>query len=422
MDFSFLELHEQAVPLHTEALQIYKAFAGKDPRVSKVNLANSIHNLAIGLRSLGDYEKALAHEQQVLELWNEFTSPHGNDFDSRLLNSLHNKAMDLRALGRLEEALQVHQEILHSLREFMKHNPQSLHNVNLAFSIHNAAVDHRALRRHKEALEYENEVLELWQSLAGISEETKNAYSAVFLQNAATDLRALEDYEGSLKYEREASTFYQGLVSNDERSTNNFSLIFSLNNIAADLGKLDRWEESLEQAQEALEIYNSLAEHPEESSAQNGGGESPFTPEENQPKTLEYTYYISLTTLSSALFGVGEYGKTCTTREEIVQGLRRLDRDNLQNCMPFLADALLSLATSFSSLGDHTRARGTAEEAILVYRQLAENMPAIYNGELQRALRTQNDILIEAGATEDAKLIKGELEETDHPSPRSEEE
>jgi tetratricopeptide (TPR) repeat protein len=110
---SDLEQREEALTAETEAMQIFRSLAKKNPAKFEPQYAQSLVNLATRLSQVGRHGKALAPIEEAIELY-QILIGRGRAprmFASRLLSAFRTLADILDGLGRTAEAARLRRSI-----------------------------------------------------------------------------------------------------------------------------------------------------------------------------------------------------------------------------------------------------------------------------------------------------------------------
>src|ERR1019366_8988363 len=114
---------------------------------------------------------------------------------------------------------------------------------------------------------------------------------------------------------------------------------------------------------------------------------------QNRPDVFLPNLAMSLHNLANVLSGLGRAREALAQAEEAVRIYRQLAQQHSEAFLPDLALTLNSLATTLSDLGRFEEALVQAEESVRIYRQLARQRPDAFQPDLARSLSLRGRIL-----------------------------
>jgi tetratricopeptide (TPR) repeat protein len=121
----------------------------------------------------------------------------------------------------------------------------------------------------------------------------------------------------------------------------------------------------------------------------------------------------SLDTLATAYIAVGRYGEALTSGEQAIGMYRQLAQANSDAYEPDLAMALATTAEALlGQAADLLRALRTATEATNIYARWAERLPDAYGDRLRSTRSTLADVLESLGRTQEAADLRRLLDST----------
>ncbi|MGH3779390.1 MAG: tetratricopeptide repeat protein [Pseudonocardiaceae bacterium] len=211
-----------AIQLDEDTLTRYRRVLGND----HPDTLRSAHNLAVGLRALGEHEQARELGEDTLSRRRRVL---GDDHPDTLL-SAHNLAVGLRALGEHERARRLHEDTLTRRRRVLgDDHPDTLRSAN------NLANNLSALGEHEQARELHEDTLTRRRRVLG----NDHPHALLSANNLAADLGALGEHEQARELDEDTLTRYRRVLGDDHHST-----LLSANNLAADLRALGEQEQA----------------------------------------------------------------------------------------------------------------------------------------------------------------------------------
>jgi putative methionine-R-sulfoxide reductase with GAF domain len=210
-----------AIQLDEDILTRYRRVLGED----HPETLRSAHNLAVGLRALGEHEQARQlHEDTLTRRRRVLGEDHPDT-----LRSANNLANNLSALGEHEQARQLHEDTLTRRRRVLgEDHPDTLRSAN------NLANNLSALGEHEQARQLHEDTLTRRRRVLG----DDHPHSLLSANNLAADLSALGEHEQARQLNDDTLTRYRRLLGDDHPST-----LLSANNLAADLRALGEHEQ-----------------------------------------------------------------------------------------------------------------------------------------------------------------------------------
>lgn len=153
------ELHSQLQTwsFYKEKIELYERLLGK---LSIREDGLYLGNLGIAYKSIGEYEKALALQQQSLEIDRQIGNKQGE------ANSLGNLGNVYLSIGECEKALAIHQQSLEIMRQIKNRDGE-------AISLYNLAMTWVKLDRKWEALQAFKAARELYFAMGVVFEVQK---------------------------------------------------------------------------------------------------------------------------------------------------------------------------------------------------------------------------------------------------------
>lgn len=207
-----LGLHDRAAELFASSLDLRRA----PSLAGSLDVAESLHNLAMALHAKGDYQASEQRYRDALEIRRQKLPTNAPS----LAQTLNGLGSLLVAQGRLEEGESLFREAL----RFQRQRSASQHAV-LASTLHNLGRLSHDLGKLSEAEELLREALELRRRLLGRDHvetaRTLNALAGVLLQRG--DLRSAE--ECVVEYLAAARKFFAGDHEDVARALHNLAFV-----------------------------------------------------------------------------------------------------------------------------------------------------------------------------------------------------
>jgi tetratricopeptide (TPR) repeat protein len=229
---------EQARKLDTQALEMrQRLYANDHPAI-----ADSLAGLAANLRALGDAKQAMKLNTQALTMRRRLY--HGDH--PYLARSLHGLAMDLRVLGQVRQAMELDRSALDMRRRLYQ-----IDHPAIAYSAGNLAVDLQLLEEWHQAYQIDKEALAMQQRL----HQDDHPDVAIALSNLANDLYMLGDVNQAGQLDSRALRIHQRVHDHD-----NLVIVESLRNLAVDMHALGKVGEARRLDEEASAMHNRLRE------------------------------------------------------------------------------------------------------------------------------------------------------------------
>jgi hypothetical protein len=181
----------------------------------------------------------------------------------------------------------------------------------------------------------------------------------------------------SIQASSEAIELYRELIASGKNELK-IELAGSLNNLSNHLREAGDLERALATAEEAVNLLHEL---------------------EQLDGPPPHLLLAALNTLSNALNSLGHWARSLQFRREVVRLCRERASIRRDEFLPYLANALPNLASSLGKMGFLEEARETAEEAVLLYRELAKKYPS-FEEDLARALDVLANHAIDIGCSD----------------------
>jgi tetratricopeptide (TPR) repeat protein len=315
------------------------------------------------LAAAGQHQQALTSTEEAVAIWRRLAEVNSATYLPDLAASLGNLGTFLSEVGRRDEALAPAEEAVDLYRRLAEANPAYL--PDLATSLVNLGTFLSAVGRREEALAAIEEAVAITRRLAEANPAAYLPNLAASLVNLGTFLSAVGRRDEAVTPTEEAVTIRRRLAEANPAAYLP-DLATSLNNLGVWLSHLGRRDEALTPTEEAVTITRRLAEA--------------------NPAAYLPDLAMSLSNLAVRLSHLGRRDEALTPTEEAVTIRRRLAEANPAAYLPDLAMSLSNLGKFLSEVGRPNEALGPAKEAVDLYRRLAEANPAAYEPEFARAL------------------------------------
>jgi tetratricopeptide (TPR) repeat protein len=263
---------------------------------------------------------------------------------------------------------------------------------NLAMSLHDQSVRLADLGRCEEALTADGEATSIYRRLAE-ADPNLEWRLAMSLDSQSSRLVVLQRWEEGLTAIGEAASIYRQLAEAGP-DTYRPALAVSLRSQSGCLAVLGRPEQALTAIDEAVAIYRGLAE----------GRPDTFLTHwrKARPDTFLSALAGALYDQSGRLAGLGRLEQALAPIDEAVAIYRQLAEAGPDTYLKWLAGALYDQSGRLAGLQRWEQALAPIDEAVAIYRQLAEAGPDTYRPALAGALYDQSGRLAGLGRLEEA--------------------
>jgi tetratricopeptide (TPR) repeat protein/chaperone required for assembly of F1-ATPase len=248
---------EEADKEFTEAVEIYRELADKNPEAYRPDVAKALNNLAILDSRQSRMEEARKEFAEALQIFRELTQKNQEVCWPLVATTLNNLANADLNRGRLEEARKEFVEALQTYRGLAQKN-QELHAPFVALTLNNLGNLALDQGRLEDARKQFAEALQIRRELAQKNPEVYRPYTAATLNNLAITDSHLNRLEDARKEFAEALDIYRELAQKNEATYRSF-IATTLNYLGdVDLHQGRREEEARKEFAEALQIYEIL--------------------------------------------------------------------------------------------------------------------------------------------------------------------
>ncbi|CAM5521974.1 tetratricopeptide repeat protein [Streptomyces avidinii] len=354
----------------TEAVQIYRGLAERDPETFLPYLAGSLNNLSSRQSELGDHTAALATITEAVEIRRTV----GQDNPSRLpdlASALNNLSVQQSNTGDRTGALTSITEAVEIRRTLSRDDSRFL--AGLAGSLNNLANQQNDNGDRTGALTSSTEAVKIYRALTRDDPAAFLPDLASALNNLSIQQGATGDRTAALDSCTEAVSIYQALAEGNPGAFLPY-LAASLNNVAVQQSNTGDRAGALASSTEGVALYRMLA-------TDNPGA---FLPD----------LAASVNNLSVQQSNTGDRAGALATITEAVQLYRTLAADNPAASLPHLAGSLNNLSIRRGEIGDRAGALATITEAVQLYRRLATENAAAFLPDLASAL---NNLAVQQG-------------------------
>jgi CHAT domain-containing protein len=334
--------YPKALPLHKQARDLRKKVLGEQ----HPDYAHGLYNLAGLYRDMGDYPKALNLVEQVRDLTKKLQGEQHPDYAYSLngLAMLYQDMGDYRtALPLLKQALALRKKVLGE------------QHPDYAQSLHSLAVQYRDMGDYHKALPLQEQARDLYKKLLG---EGHPDY-AHSLYNLAWLYQDMGDYRKALPLYEQARALRKKVLGEQHPA-----YAHSLNNLAALYQDMGDYHKALPLQEQARDLRKKLV-----------GEEHPH-------------YAHSLNNLAMLYWGMGDYRKALLLFEQA----RDLYKKVLGEQHPHYATSLYNLARLYRDMDDHPKALTLLEQALALRKKvLGEGHPQ-YARSLEYLARLYQDM------------------------------
>ncbi|MFX0581117.1 tetratricopeptide repeat protein [Nocardia nepalensis] len=341
----------QALDPALEAVEHYRDLAATDSNAAVANLASTLSNLSAVLVKLERLDEAvkILHEAIALD-GQQLGKPTAAVDVPNYARRLTNVGELLGRTGHPREGIEASREAVALQRQLAERDPRAnLH--DLASSLMNLGRLLGRLGQPQEALDATQEAVDLRRRLADIEPDTYTAELAQAVHNLSIDLTNLGKPEQALDAAREAVGLYRSLTKKKPQ-IHIAALAKVLFGLANRLGDLGQAHKALEPAREAVAIYRRLVK---------------ANTDIHLPELA-----VALSNLSVWLGTTGQAEEALENAQESVALLQRLSDISADAYLADLAHAMGNAAVQLNAVGRPREALETVDEAIVLGRRLVE--------------------------------------------------
>ncbi|KII96170.1 hypothetical protein PLICRDRAFT_49059 [Plicaturopsis crispa FD-325 SS-3] len=386
--------HHESLSFAERVVTIYRRLSRRRPGFFDAHLALALNNVAVSLRNLRLYDKAIQSAEEAVHIYRTLANENHRQ---ELATYLHTYSMclhesgsqDTKALEISQEALRIRQDLAQGVQHDQSHTRATSRSRGLVGFLK------RPLSRGPSAAKKTKVKADSLTSHSRTS--TQSDLAASYLGTSSCLIR-LESYQEACQASREANSLYATLATVRPESFVPQQAI-SLSNLHLCLDRLRLHADALPIAEELVRVRRWIVE-------------GHLTTENNA--LLADAHYHLFTTLrqlkrhKEALKAIRSARKLASSLHGLsvcLTGLH-LDEDalaaaaesaryhrELAHAHPdpqtsqSLASALIHFSDRSYAVGRHRRALEAGKEALRIYRRLAIERPQVFSNSLARSLR-----------------------------------
>jgi tetratricopeptide (TPR) repeat protein len=340
---------------------------------------HAIH--AVRLANAGRREEALAPAEEAASTYRRLAEANPDAYLPELAMSLNSLGGRLAGLGQREQALARIEEATGIYRRLAEADPAAWL-PDFATSLSNVGIRLAELGRQEEGCAHAEEATGIYRRLAEANPAAHLPDLAMSLDNLGVHLAGLGRRHDGVNPAEEATGIYRRLAEANP-AVYLPNLAMSLNNLGKLLSDLGRQEQALGHTEGAVSIHRRLAQA--------------------NPAAFEPDLATSLINLGLQLAALNRR-EALAPAEEATEMYRRLAKTNPAAYLPDLAVSLRAYARTCTMI-DHNlpKALEAADEAVILYQQLATWLPQVFGAaELRLAHQTLADVRVRLGHTDHA--------------------
>jgi tetratricopeptide (TPR) repeat protein len=236
--FSIRDLgdYRQAIEYYEQALAILKTVYGEKHQ----DIADSLSNIGSTWEAFGDYPRAIDYYEQALAIFKKICG----EKDSRVADGLNKLGLAWNTLGDSKKTIEYCEQALHIWKEVHGDNhPQ------VAAGLNNLGLAWNALGDHKKAIEYYEQALSIDRTVYG---ET-HPDIAIDLNNLGSAWEALGDLKRSIDYYEQALSIDRTVFGEEHPN-----VATRLNNLGSAWDALGDHRRAIEYYEQALVIWEEV--------------------------------------------------------------------------------------------------------------------------------------------------------------------
>ena len=308
----------EASRLFEQARVIYTRELGEDHRDTLVSMSN----LAITYRALGQYDKALALNEQTLKLRRIKLGEDHLD----TLASMNNLAITYNSLGQNDKTLVLYEQILKLQRaKFGEGHPSTLTSMN---SLANTYV---ALGQFDKALALNEQTLKLRRIKLG----EDHPDTLVSMDRMAVTYNSSGQSDKALALQERTLQLMRAKLGEDHPNT-----LGLMSNLAGTYNQLGQFDKAVALGERTLQLMRAKL-----------GEDNPNTP-------------VMMNNLGAFYSSLNEFDKALALAEEVL----KLNRAKLGEDHPYTIGAMAGVAVNYSALGQYDKAVVLSEQALKLSR------------------------------------------------------
>jgi len=249
---------EEAETAYTEALEIRKKLAKKNPDAYNPDVAMTENNLGNLYRNLGRFREAETAYIEALEIRKKLAQKNPDTYNPEVAQTQNNLGIIYKDLGRFEEAEHTYTEALEIRKKLAEKNPDA-YNPDVAQTQNNLGNIYSDAGRFEEAEHTYTEALRIFRELAEKNPEAYNPYVGVLKDNLGTFYQDLGRFEEAEHAHNEALKILKKLAEKNPDAYNP-GVANTLINFGVLYVKTNRLVQAEKEFRKALDIYNPLFE------------------------------------------------------------------------------------------------------------------------------------------------------------------
>ncbi|NGX31514.1 MAG: Photosystem I assembly protein Ycf3 [Chlamydiae bacterium] len=307
------------------------------PNQNHPDLVNSLHDVGIVYRKMGDAKTALKYLKDALEMT---TALYPNQNRPDLAGCLDSVGLAYLELGDAKTALKYLKDAL----EMTKALYPNQNHPDLAFYLNNMGMAYKAIGDAKTALKYLKDALEMAKAL----NPNQNHPDLVFyLNNMGMAYLELGDAKTALKYLKDTLEMTKALYPNQDH----YNLANSLNNMGMVYLELGDAKTALKYLKDALEMTKAL-----------------------YPNQNHFFLANALNNMGMAYKAIGDAKTALKYLKDALEMAKALNPN--QN-HPFLVTSLDNVGVAYETLGD-------AEKALKYYQKALDMAKMVYDEDSEK--------------------------------------
>jgi tetratricopeptide (TPR) repeat protein len=204
---------------YTEALEIRRELAEKNPQAYNPDVAMTLNNLGLLQANILKHEEAKESYKEALEIYTDLAENNPQAYSPDVAMTLNNLGILQANIQKHEEAEKSFTEALEINRDLAKNNPQA-YNPDLASTLNNLGVFQANIQKHAEAEKSYKEALEIYRELAEKNPQAYNPDVAMTLNNLGNLQKDNQNYEEAEKSYTEALEIKRDLAEKNPQAYN----------------------------------------------------------------------------------------------------------------------------------------------------------------------------------------------------------
>lgn len=358
--------YKKALQYQEKALNVYES----NSKEHKEDIAGCYNNIATIYNTMGNYSESLEYHQKALVIYK-----HNNEDNVNMADCYNNIANVYCNMGDYPKSLEYHQKALKIFEHVFGFN-----HLNTAKSFNNVGIVYEELGYYEKALNCYEKALKIYERVRG----SNHTDTAMCYNNIGNAYNSMGNYIKSISYHEKAKNVYEQVFGNDHRYSAG-----SFINIGYDYFNKEEFQLAMELYQKALKILcRRLGKnHPETAGCYNNIGEAWRCLKQYKKslicheKALEIQKSIfhnkvniaeSYYNLGVLYYEMGDFMKALEFTEKALL----LQKDNLPNDHPYIANTFYQLYIINVAMGNKTNASHYIKDSYKIYlKKLGEKHP-----------------------------------------------